>query len=69
MLRENHRHSCEKEDLDFLFEGKSKELEFMFDKILPEVIEWDGVIVSNTKKGVMLVPRKTFGDQADEQVP
>jgi hypothetical protein len=60
LLRENQWHICVKADLDSLFEGKPKELEFMFDKILAEVVEWDGVIVSNTKKCVMFVHRQTF---------
>ena len=60
LLRENLWHICVKADLDSLFEGKPKELEFMFDKILAEVVEWDGVIVSNTRKCVMFVHRQTF---------
>lgn len=60
LLRENLWHICVKADLDSLFEGKPKELEFMFDKILAEVVEWDGVIVSNTKKCIMFVHRQTF---------
>lgn len=32
----------------------------MFDKILAEVVDWDGVIVSNTKKCIMFVHRQTF---------
>ena len=60
LLKENHWHICVKADLDSLFEGKPKELEFMFDKILAEVVEWDGVIVSNTRKCVMFVHRQTF---------
>ncbi len=51
---------CIKADLDSLFKGKPKELEFLFDKILAEVVEWDGVLVSNTKKCVMFVHRQTF---------
>lgn len=60
LLRENQWHICVKADLDSLFVGKPKELEFMFDKILAEVVEWDGVIVSNTKKCIMFVHRQTF---------
>ena len=60
LLRENQWHICVKADLDSLFEGKPKELEFMFDKILAEVVEWNGVIVSNTKKCVMFVHKQTF---------
>jgi hypothetical protein len=60
LLKENHWHICVKAELDSLFEGKPKELEFMFDKILAELVEWDGVIVGNTRKCVMFVHRQTF---------
>jgi hypothetical protein len=60
LLRENQWHICVKADLDSLFKGKPKELEFMFDKILAEVVEWNGVIVSNTRKCIMFVHRQTF---------
>lgn len=60
LLRENQWHICVKADLDSLFAGKPKELEFIFDKILAEVVEWDGVIVSNTQKCVLFVHRQTF---------
>ena len=58
--RENQWHICVKADLDSLFAGKPKELEYIFDKILAEVVEWDGVIVSNTQKCVLFVHRQTF---------
>ncbi|GMQ25430.1 hypothetical protein Aoki45_21120 [Algoriphagus sp. oki45] len=60
LLRENQWHVCVKADLDSLFEGKPKELEYIFDKLLAEVVEWDGVIVSNTQKCVLFVHRQTF---------
>lgn len=60
LLRENQWHICVKADLDSLFAGKPKELEFMFDKILTEVLDWEGVLVGNTKKAVMFVHRQTF---------
>ena len=60
LLRENQWHICVKADLDSLFAGKPKELEYIFDKILAEVVEWDGVIVSNTQKCVLFVHRQTF---------
>lgn len=58
--RENQWHICVKADLDSLFAGKPKELEYIFDKILAKVVEWDGVIVSNTQKCVLFVHRQTF---------
>ncbi|MDN3204177.1 DUF5655 domain-containing protein [Algoriphagus sediminis] len=43
-----------------LFEGKPKELEYVFDKILAEIIEWDDVIVNNTRKAILFVHNQTF---------
>jgi len=60
LKKENHWHMCIKADLNTLFEGKPKELEFAFDKILAEIFEWDEVIVSNTQNAVMFVHRQTF---------
>lgn len=60
LKRENQWHMCIKADLNSLFAGKPTELEFVFDKILAEVLEWDDVIVSNTKKAIMFVHRQTF---------
>jgi hypothetical protein len=57
---QNQWHMCIKADLNTLFEGKSKELEFVFDKILAEVYDWGGVIVSNTKNAIMFVHYQTF---------
>jgi len=51
---------CIKADLSSLFEGKPKELEYVFDKILAEVIEWDDVIVNNTRKAILFVHNQTF---------
>lgn len=51
---------CIKADLNTLFKGKPKELEFVFDKILSEVYDWDDIIVSNTAKAIMFVHRQTF---------
>ncbi len=51
---------CIKADLNTLFEDKPKELEFIFDKLLAEIYDWDEVIVSNTRKAIMFVHRQTF---------
>jgi len=60
LKRENQWHMCIKADLNTLFEGKPKELEYVFDKILAEVYDWDEVIVSNTKNAIMFVHKQTF---------
>lgn len=51
---------CIKADLNSLFARKPKELEYVFDKILAEVIEWDDVIINNTRKAIMFVHNQTF---------
>lgn len=60
LKKENQWHVCIKADLNSLFDGKPKELEYAFDKILAEVVEWDDVIVSNTRKAIMFVHNQTF---------
>lgn len=60
LKRENQWHMCIKADLNSLFDGKPKELEFVFDKILAQVYDWDEVIVSNTKNAIMFVHKQTF---------
>lgn len=56
----NQYHSCVIQDLDSLFEGKSKELIFIFDKILLHVAEWEGVNISATKNCIVFVNTQTF---------
>jgi len=46
--------------LDNLFEGRSAELILVFDKILAEVADWDGVLVSTSPNCIVFVHRKTF---------
>ena len=60
LKKENQWHMCIKADLNSLFAGKPKELEYVFDKILAEVIDWDGVIINNTRKAIMFVHNQTF---------
>jgi hypothetical protein len=56
----NQWHFCLKVDIDDLFKNKDAELEFIFDKLLADVIEWDNVIVSATKNCIVFVHNKTF---------
>lgn len=56
----NQYHSCVNQDLDSLFEGKSKELIYVFDKILMQVAEWEGVHISATKNCIVFVNTQTF---------
>lgn len=60
LKKENQWHMCIKADLNTLFEGKPKELEFVFDKILAEIYDWDDVIVNNTKNAIIFVHNQTF---------
>lgn len=60
LKKENQWHMCIKADLNTLFEGKPKELEYVFDKLLAELYGWEEVIISNTANAVMFVHRQTF---------
>lgn len=60
LLRENYVHYCIKVSVDSLFEGADEELVLVFDKILAEVADWDGVIISTSKNCIVFVHRQTF---------
>jgi hypothetical protein len=60
LLRENYPHYCIKVSLDTLFEGTDAELILVFDKILAEVADWNGVIISTSKNCIVFVHRQTF---------
>lgn len=56
----NQWHCCVNQDIDNLFENKSMELVFAFDKILAEVMEWEGINVSATLNCIVFVNTQTF---------
>lgn len=56
----NQWHNCVKVSIDSLFEGKSDELVFVFDKLLSEIIDWDKVAVSATQNCIVFVHNQTF---------
>jgi hypothetical protein len=56
----NQWHYCLKVNIGDLFKNKAEELEFIFDRLLTEVIDWDDVVVSATKNCIVFVHRKTF---------
>jgi hypothetical protein len=60
LLNENQWHWCAKVSLDSLFAGRSAELILVFDKILAEVADWDGVLVSTSPNCIVFVHKKTF---------
>jgi Domain of unknown function (DUF5655) len=56
----NQWHNCIRVNIGDLFKAKPEELEFAFDKLLSEIVEWEDVAVSATKNCVVFVHRKTF---------
>jgi len=60
LLKENQTHYCARVSIDSLFKGKPDELVLVFDKILAEVADWPGVLVSTTPNCIVFVHRKTF---------
>lgn len=56
----NQWHNCVKVSIDSLFEGKAEELVLIFDKLLSEIIDWEGVAVSATKNCIVFVHNQTF---------
>lgn len=60
LVNEKQRHYCAKISLDSLFSGRPPELVLVFDKILAEVADWDGVLVSTSPNCIVFVHRQTF---------
>lgn len=56
----NQWHNCIKQDIETLFDNKVKDLVFVFDKLLLNIIEWDNVNVSATKNCIVFVNSQTF---------
>ena len=56
----NQWHNCVKVNLDDLFIGKAEELVLIFDKLLSEIMDWEGVVVSATQNCVVFVHHQTF---------
>jgi Domain of unknown function (DUF5655) len=53
-------HNCVKVDIGDLFKGKAQKLEFVFDRLLAEIVNWENVAVSATKNCIVFVRKKTF---------
>ena len=60
LVNEKQRHYCAKISLDTLFAGRPPELVLVFDKILAEVADWDGVLVSTSPNCIVFVHKQTF---------
>lgn len=56
----NQWHNCVKVNIGDLFKNKAEELEFIFDRLLSEIIDWENIVVSATKNCVVFVHHKTF---------
>lgn len=56
----NQWHCCIKQDFEALFEGKNPELMYIFEKILGEVFDWEGIHVSATYNCIVFVSTQTF---------
>jgi hypothetical protein len=54
------RHYCARVSLDSLFLGRPTELVLVFDKLLAEVANWDGVLVGTTPNCIVFTRRLTF---------
>ncbi|MEO8887141.1 MAG: DUF5655 domain-containing protein [Mucilaginibacter sp.] len=54
------RHYCARVGLDSLFAGRPPELVLVFDKILAEVADWEGVLVGITPNCIVFTRRFTF---------
>jgi hypothetical protein len=56
----NQWHNCVKVNIGDLLENKAEELEFIFDRLLAEIIDWENIVVSATKNCIVFVHHKTF---------
>jgi hypothetical protein len=54
------RHYCARVSLDSLFLGRPPELVLVFDKLLAEVADWEGVLVGITPNCIVFTRRLTF---------
>jgi hypothetical protein len=55
-----YRHYCARISLDSLFAGRPQELILVFDKILAEVADWDGVLIGTTPNCIVFTHKMTF---------
>ena len=56
----NQWHNCVKVNIGDLFKNKTQELEFVFDRLLAEIIEWENIAVSATQNCIVFVHNQTF---------
>ncbi len=53
LRKPNQWHSCVKVEIGELFNNKSKEVEFVFDKLFVEIFEWGNISVSATDENAI----------------
>ena len=56
----NQWHNCVKVNIGDLFKNKATELEFVFDRLLAEIVEWENIAVSATQNCIVFVHNQTF---------
>jgi hypothetical protein len=60
LSRPNQVHYCIKVSVDSLLKDQSEELVLAFDKLLAEIVDWEGVTVSCSKNCIVFVRNRTF---------
>lgn len=60
LKKPNQIHYCIKVSVDDLLKDQSEELVLAFDKLLAEIVDWDGVTVSCSKNCIVFVHNQTF---------
>ena len=56
----NQWHNCVKVNIGDLFKNRATELEFVFDRLLAEILEWENIAVSATQNCIVFVHNQTF---------
>lgn len=60
LKKPNQWHNCVKVSVDDLLKGQPEELVLAFDKLLAEIVDWDGVTVSCSQNCIVFVHKQTF---------
>jgi hypothetical protein len=56
----NQSHICHKGDIDEIFGDKPEELLLAFDKLLVNIIDWEGCTVGATQKAIIFTKRQAW---------
>ncbi len=60
LAKPNQWHQCVRVNISDLFKGKKPELEYVFDRLLADIVEWEDIAVSATKNCIVFAHRQTF---------